>query len=345
MQTLAQYLRAVDRHLHTDTLQPPSLVRPVVLVVDDAEANRKLLKAMLADVDCEVVVVEDGANALGLISKRPPDLVLLDVQMPGLDGIEVCRAIKAEADTRLIPVVMITALNSVADRVRALEAGADDFMSKPIDRLELVARTSSALRLKSVYDTLDSAERVIFALAAAVEAKDAYTEAHTLRVAETARDLGRQLHLEPGDLEVLFRGGLIHDIGKIGVPDAVLLKPGPLTAEERSLMERHPVIGEGIVQPLRSASEALPIIRHHHERWDGAGYPDGLHGEEIPLHARILAICDAFDAMTSDRPYRAGRKPAEAMGVLRSGRGSQWDPVLVDVFLAGHGSWAKRPAV
>ena len=308
--------------------------RPRVLVVDDVPANRRLMAAFLADVDCDVDAAEDGLAALEVIRARPPDLVLLDVQMPGLDGFSVCRRIKSDPATRLVPVVMVTALSNVQDRVDALEAGADDFMSKPVDRIELVARARSALRLKAVYDSLDSAERVIFALAAAVEAKDAYTEAHTERVAESARRLGVRLGLSEDELETLYRGGLIHDIGKIGVPDTVLLKPGPLDAEERRLIEQHPVTGERIARPLRSAASYLPIIRHHHERWDGQGYPDGLAGEDIPLLARMVAICDAFDALTSDRSYRRSRSTQDALGILEAGAGSQWDAELVAVFTA-----------
>src|SRR6202011_3562660 len=204
----------------------------VVLVVDDGAANRELLQAYLAGLDCDVRLAEDGASALEQIKAEPPDLVLLDVQMPGLDGYEVCRRIKATPRGRLLPVVMITALNHTDDRVRALESGADDFMAKPVERVELVARVRTALRLKALYNTLDSAEQVIFSLATAVEAKDALTERHTQRVGESARHLGARLGMPEVALDALYRGGVIHDIGKIGVPDAILLKPGPLDAEE-----------------------------------------------------------------------------------------------------------------
>ncbi|HEX6350275.1 MAG TPA: HD domain-containing phosphohydrolase, partial [Candidatus Dormibacteraeota bacterium] len=241
---------------------------------------------------------------------------------------------------RLVPVVMITALNQVEDRVTALEAGADDFMTKPVERSELVARTRSALRLKATYDSLESAERVIYALAAAVEAKDSYTEAHTQRVGLSSRRLGERLGLGEAELDALLRGGMIHDIGKIGIADAILQKPGLLTAEEQREMQRHPELGERIARPLGSATELLPIIRHHHEAYDGSGYPDGLRGEEIPLAARIVAVCDGFDALTSTRPYRPGKSMREAVEVLRRGRGRQWDPDLVDAFVetvpAGH---------
>jgi putative two-component system response regulator len=304
---------------------------PSVLVVDDGPANRELIEACLADVDCVVRSAEDGPMALSLVEAATPDLILLDVQMPGMDGYEVCRRIKENSAHRLVPVVMITALDRTADRVMALDAGADDFMSKPVERVELVARVRSALRLKSVYDSLDSAEQVIFALAAAVEAKDPLTGHHTHRVAKSARHLGTMMNLDEPDLDALFRGGIIHDIGKIGVPDAILLKPGSLDFYELVQMRAHPIIGERIVGPLRSGTPLLPIIRHHHERFDGDGYPDGLRGHDIPKLARILAVCDAYDALTSERPYRQRRTFAEAMAILFDGAGKQWDPEVVDL--------------
>ena len=312
---------------------------PLVLVVDDGQANRELIEACLAGVECRVAMAEDGASALRAIHASLPDLVLLDVQMPGIDGYEVCRRIKSNPATRLVPVVMITSLDRTADRVLALEAGADDYMTKPVDRVELVARARSALRLKSVYDSLDSAEHVIFSLAAAVEAKDPFTEAHTQRVAESARTVGGRLGLGPEELDALFRGGLIHDIGKIGIPDAILLKPGPLDADQQITIRTHPLIGETIIAPLRSATKLLPIVRNHHERYDGTGYPDRLAGERIPLLARIVAVCDAFDALVNDRPYRKRQTLEEAVATLREGRGRQWDPEVVDTFLS------ERPRV
>ena len=306
---------------------------PLVLVVDDGEINRALVEAFLSDLDCRLRSAEDGPSALAAIDKETPDLVLLDVQMPGMDGYEVCRRIKAGPRGRLLPVVMLTALDNSNDRVLALEAGADDFMSKPVDRVELVARVRSALRLKAVYDTLDSAEQVIFSLAAAVEAKDKYTEKHTHRVAETARHVGMKLGLPERALDALYRGGIIHDIGKIGVPDAILLKPGPLAGDEIRIMRAHTTIGESIVRPLRSGANLLPIIRNHHERFDGNGYPDGLAGRAIPRLARIVAVCDSYDALVTDRPYRKARSVDEAIATLADGAGKQWDPEVVEVLV------------
>jgi putative two-component system response regulator len=340
--TAAQFVAALKPAAWPDDGAPPVQATkrvatsrsPLVLVVDDGEANRELIEACLAGVDCRVRSAADGYQALQAMQVERPDLVLLDVQMPGMDGYEVCRRIKASPATTLIPVVMITSLDRTEDRVQALESGADDYMTKPVDRIELVARVRSALRLKSVYDSLDSAEQVIFALAAAVEAKDPFTEAHTQRVAESARSTGVRLGLGPADLDALYRGGIIHDIGKIGIPDSILLKPGPLDAEEELTIRTHPIIGESIVAPLRSATRLLPIIRHHHERFDGTGYPDRLAGSAIPLVARIVSVSDAFDSLINDRPYRKRKSLEEAVGILRAGRGRQWDPEVVDAFLA-----------
>jgi putative two-component system response regulator len=324
---------AVSLPMSKHTAQQPSYAAPLVLVVDDGETNRELVQAYLGDLDCRLRLAADGASALAAIDEETPDLVLLDVQMPGMDGYEVCRRIKGRPRGRLLPVVMITALDHANDRVLALEAGADDFMSKPVDRVELVARVRSALRLKALYDTLDSAEQVIFSLAAAVEAKDAYTERHTHRVAESARHIGMKMGLAERALDALYRGGIIHDIGKIGVPDAILLKQGPLNTEELRRMRMHPVIGESIVKPLRTGANLLPIIRHHHEHFDGGGYPDGLGGRAIPHLARIVSVCDAYDALVTDRPYRKAKSPEMAIEILQDGAGRQWDPEAVGVLV------------
>ncbi|HYR50151.1 MAG TPA: HD domain-containing phosphohydrolase [Candidatus Eisenbacteria bacterium] len=305
---------------------------PVVLVVDDGAANRELIEACLAGIDCEIRSADNGKTALRMIEGAPPDLVLLDVQMPGMDGYEVCSRIKARPRGELLPVVMITALDRSHDRVMALEAGADDFMSKPVERIELVARVRAALRLKALYDKLDSVEQVVFSLAAAVEAKDSFTEKHTQRVGESARLMGEIMNLPEADLDALYSGGIVHDIGKIGVADSILLKPGPLDHEEQVRMHAHPIIGEGIVRPLRSGTSLLPIIRHHHEHFDGTGYPDRLRGAQIPRLARIVSVCDAYDALINDRPYRRGRSPEEAMAILYRGAGTQWDPEVVNLF-------------
>ena len=314
-------------------IDPYAGVLPLVLVVDDHPLNLELMEGYLSEIDCRVATAGDGMEALQLLRRETPDLVLLDVMMPGLDGFEVCRRIKASPEGRLLPVVLVTALGQSTDRVNGLEAGADDFIVKPVERLELVARVRSLLRVKVLYDRLDDAQHTIFALARVIEAKDSLTESHTERVGHHSRRLGKAAGLQGSILEDLYWGGTIHDIGKIGVPDAILCKPSALTAEETAVMQRHVLIGEEIARPLRSVHELLPIIRHHHEFIDGGGYPDGLRGSDIPLPARIVAICDAFDAMIADRPYRRGRTEEEATAILRAGAGRQWDGDLVTLYL------------
>ena len=307
---------------------------PRILAIDDQPINLELLGAYLSGVDCELTIARNGYEALNQIARQQPDLVLLDVVMPGLDGFEVCRRIKADPANRLIPVVLVTSLSDLDNRVRGLEVGADDILAKPIDRNELMARVLTLIRTKEIVDRLDNAEHIMLAFAKAVEAKDNGTEAHVERVARGARALGEAAGFSGSDLESLYFGGLVHDVGKIGVPDAILLKTGPLSLDETERMRRHVLIGEHIAQPLRSAASVVPIIRSHHERFDGCGYPDGLKGTAIPLAARIVAICDAYDAMISDRPYRAAMSSSSAAGVLQAGAGAQWDPQLVRLFMA-----------
>jgi putative two-component system response regulator len=313
-------------------------------LVDDQRVSAEVIRVYLSGVQCEIVTAQSGTEALAAVAQQAPDLIVLDAMMPDLDGFEVCRRIKGSWATRLVPVVMVTGLDQMTDRIRALDAGADDFLTKPVDRTELLARVRSLLRVKTLFDELDDAERVIFALARAVDAKDRYTEAHTERVASNSKTLAAWVGLPSAELEAVYRGAMIHDIGKIGVPDAVLMKPGKLDPDEWQLMKMHPVIGEEIARPLRSAATLLPIIRHHHENVDGTGYPDGLRGDEISLPARIVAICDAFDAIISDRPYRRGRPQADALRILEGEAGTHWDSELVGVFTNAIGVQDLLPA-
>ena len=306
---------------------------PVVLGVDDNELNLELLADFLLDTGCELVTASDGETALEAIEQRRPDLVLLDVMMPGLDGFEVCRRIRSSHANRLLPIVLVTSLSDVRDRVRALEVGADDFITKPIDRNELMARVLTLVRAREVYDHLDGAEQVMAAFARIVEAKDGGTECHVERVARAARALGEAAGLPDAALDNLYFGGMVHDIGRIGVPDSLLAKPGPLNPDEVNVMRRHVAIGVEIAHELRSAADVIPIIKHHHERFDGSGYPDGLGGSRIPMVAMIVSICDAYDAMTSNRPYRPAMSTAAAIDQLRSGAGAQFDPALLALFL------------
>jgi putative two-component system response regulator len=231
----------------------------------------------------------------------------------------------------LIPVVLLTSLNSDDDRIHGIMCGADDFLTKPVNKHELLARVHSLLRLKQFTDDLDNAETVLFSLALGIEAKDPYTEGHCERLSKYSVSLAEKLGL-PEHLRVaLRRGGLVHDIGKLAVPEHILLKPGPLTPEERKIMEQHTIAGERICAPLRSFRHVLPIIRHHHEKLDGSGYPDGLRGEQIPLTARILQITDIYDALTTDRPYRKALPVKEALAIMREEvKRGWWDGSLLN---------------
>lgn len=295
-----------------------------VLIVDDIAGTARLIASLLAPDGHAVRVASDGAEAVRLVRVDPPDLVLMDVMMPLMDGFEACRAIKQDRGTRLIPVVLVTSLDDTASRIRGLEAGADDFVSKPINAPELRARVRSLLRIKGYTDELDSAESVIVSLALTIEARDTTTEGHCQRLAQYAFELGRTLGLNEDDLSALARGGYLHDVGKIGVPDAVLLKRGPLTPEEYEQIKQHAVVGERLCGELRSLRTVRPIVRHHHERLDGSGYPDGLRGDGIPLLAQIMGIVDVFDALTTDRPYRAALPIASAAEELRSEVARGW---------------------
>ena len=295
-----------------------------VLIVDDIAGSARLIASLLAPDGHAVRAAGDGAEALRLIRADPPDLVLMDVMMPHMDGFEACRAIKQDRSTRLIPVVLVTSLDDTASRIRGIEAGADDFISKPFNAHELRARVRSLLRIKGYTDELDSAESVIVSLALTIEARDSTTDGHCQRLAQYAFALGQALGLNEDDLSALARGGYLHDVGKIGIPDGVLLKPGPLTPDEYELIKQHPIVGERLCGELRSLRRVRPIVRHHHERLDGSGYPDGLIGDAIPLLAQITSIVDVFDALTTDRPYRAALPIAAAAQELRSEVARGW---------------------
>ncbi len=282
-----------------------------ILIVDDESSARGALEVLLRREGFDVRDVHDGASAMAECASFRPDLILLDIVMPGMSGFEVCRRIKNTPETRLTPVVLITGLSATEDRIEGINAGADDFLSKPLDFSELLARTRSLLRLKQYTDELENAETVLFTLAQSIEARDPYTRGHCERLAQMSSRLGERLGIAEENIKALRWAGIVHDVGKVAVPDSILLKPGPLTPEEISVMRKHAEVGERICAPLRSFRLVLPIIRHHHEKRDGSGYPDGLKGEAIPLTARILQLADVYDALTTDRPYRTA-VPSEA---------------------------------
>ena len=307
----------------------------VILVADDNEANRELLSALLSAEGYTAVCVADGRQALARIDNDSIDLALLDVVMPRPTGFEICQAMKSKPETRLIPVILVTSLESDADRIHGIMCGADDFLNKPVNKHELLARVHSLLRLKHFTDELDHAETVLFSLALSIEAKDPYTAGHCDRLAKRSVTLGEQLGLTEELRVALHRGALVHDIGKVAVPESILLKPGPLTPEERKIMEHHTIVGERICAPLRSFRHVLPIIRHHHEKQDGSGYPDGLKGDQIPITARILQVTDVYDALTTDRPYRKALSSEKALAIMRDEmRRGWWDRSILEEFEA-----------
>jgi putative two-component system response regulator len=313
----------------------PRRPRPAgtILVVDDLDANLSLLHDVLSAEGYQVVFARDGVEAMATIASTSLDLVLSDVRMPVLDGFELCRTLKTNPDTWLLPVVLMTGATEPHDRIRAIEAGANDFVTKPIDQPELKARVRSLMQIKRFTDDLDSAEAVLRSLALMIEVRDEYTEGHCQRLARYATELGAKLDMSDEDLVALGRGGYFHDIGKIALPDAILLKPGPLTADEFERVKEHPVVGDRLCGDLRALNRVRSIVRHHHERLDGSGYPDRLQGDQIPLLAQVIGVVDVYDAMTTNRPYRAARTSEQALAELAKEVERGWRRAdLVDAF-------------
>ncbi len=306
-----------------------------ILIVDDELAARTALAVLLRREGYEVCEASDGPSALAACASFRPDLVLLDILMPGMSGFEVCRRIKTTPETRLTPVVLITGLSATEDRIQGINSGAEDFLSKPIDVNELMARVHSLVRLKLFTDELEHAESVLFSLAQSIEARDPYTHGHCERLSDMSSRLGEKLGLPDDQIRALRRAGIVHDIGKVAVPDAILLKPGPLSEEEMCMIREHPVIGERICAPLRTFRLVLPVIRHHHERHDGSGYPDGLRNSQIPITAAVLQLADVYDALTTNRPYRKASPSAVALAIMEEeAKRGWWNRELLDAFRA-----------
>jgi putative two-component system response regulator len=306
-----------------------------VLVVDDYAPNLRGLGMLLEHADYTVLTAASGPEALEIVKNERPDLVLLDVLMPGMSGLDVCLELKRNADTRFMPVVLVSGAQERHTRLAGLDAGADDFLNKPVDPEELRARVRSLMRLKRLTDDLESAESLFLTLGRIVEARDPCTEGHCERLTDYATEFGSYLRLDQDDLDALHRGAFLHDVGKIAIPDRVLLKKGRLTRKEFELMKRHTVIGEDLCRTVRSFDAVRPIVRHHHERIDGRGYPDGLGGDEIPLLAQIVSIVDVFDALTTDRPYRKALSTATAYAMMRADARAGWcQEDLLEAFIA-----------
>jgi len=334
--------------------------KPTILVVDDEDLNLRVIEAMLLPLNYEVVLARDGEEALAKVRDISPDLVLLDIMMPKLDGFEVARRLKEGEKTKTIPVVMVTALSEVNDRVKALQAGADDFLSKPVEKTELRARVHSLLKVKAYNDHLrtyqseletevakrteqlrQAFERIkavsletVYRLSRAAEYRDEDTGAHLQRMSHYAAAVSRQMGLDEGMVEHILYAAPMHDVGKIGIPDHILLKPARLNLDEWEIMKQHAVIGAQILDgsDVEVIKLGEVIARTHHEKWDGSGYPEGLKGEEIPLPGRIAAISDVFDALTSKRPYKEPFSLEKSFSIIQEEQGKHFDPDVVDAF-------------
>jgi putative two-component system response regulator len=287
-----------------------------VLVVDDDHRITMFLDRILREAGYEVAIAYDGESALCAVAETPPDLIIIDVVMPGRDGFAVCQHLKNDPATRLTPVILVSGLHEPDVRVRGLEVGADDFLHKPFDTRELLVRSRVLVRRKRYTDDLDSAASIITTLSVMIDARDGYLEGHCHRMANYASALGRAIGLSEGDVLALHRGGFLHDIGMLAISDALLRRPGSLDPEEYALVQSHTVIGDSLCGNLRSLQAVRPIVRHHHERLDGSGYPDGLSGDGIPLIAQIMGIVDVYDAVTTQRPYQRTQSTPEALDVL-----------------------------
>jgi len=305
----------------------------IILVVDSEEINRRLLKAIFKTTSYKIREARKATEAMATLQEEKVDLVILDLMLPEMSGPELCRWMKTQRATQLIPVLMITSVQGVENEIVGISSGADEFLIKPLHPGVVRTRVRAMLRNKSLIDSLEEAETILFALAQAVEHRDRYTGQHCQRLAVTSVMLGEALGLSGADLTALYRGGFLHDIGKISVPDAILFKQGVLNSAEWEVMRSHSVRGEEICKPMRSLAPVLPIIRSHHERWDGTGYPDGLAGENIPLHARILQVADIYDALTTERPYKPALTQRCALEVMEEEVRRGWrDPELVPLF-------------
>jgi putative two-component system response regulator len=306
---------------------------PTILMVDDIDLNRRLLKAMLKTANYRILEAKRPSVAVEILNHEKVDLVVVDLVMPEMSGPDFCRLVKADRRTQLIPILMTTSVQGAENEVAGIESGADEFLIKPLQPSIVRTRIRAMLRNKALIDSLEEAETILFALAQSVEHRDRYTGLHCERLATYSIALGQALGLPRQDQLALYRGGYLHDIGKISIPDVILFKRGLLTDDEWQTMRLHTVRGEEICRPMKTLTPVLPIIRSHHERWDGSGYPDGLAGEEIPLLARILQVADIYDALTTARPYKPAFSHQHTIEIMLEEARRGWrDPELVPLF-------------
>lgn len=306
---------------------------PTILIVDDVDMNRRLLRAVLKTAPYRILEAKRPSQALALLEREKVDLLVVDLVMPQMSGPDFCRAIKSEKRTQLIPILMTTSVQGPDSEIAGIDSGADEFLFKPFQPAIVRTRIKAMLRHKALVDSLEEAENILFALAKSVEQRDKYTGMHCERLAAYSIALGQALGLDKSVQLTLYRGGYLHDIGKISIPDAILFKGSYLTDDEWKIMRQHTVRGEEICRPMKSLSTVLPIIRSHHERWDGSGYPDGMRGEEIPLVARILQVADIYDALTTARSYKPAFSHEDAIQIMLEEASRGWrDPELVPLF-------------
>ena len=310
------------------------MAQALILVVDDESDVRETMEDHLTAYGYRIVTAASAEAALEILERSPVDLILTDVHMRGMSGVELCARLKGEARFQFTPVVLLTAHTDLEARVAGLAAGADDFFAKPVEFVELHTRVAVLLRVKDLLDQLERAENVITTLGETIEARDPYTAGHCQRLARYALALGRALGVDEPMLKALWLGGFLHDLGKVAVPDRILLKPGRLDLDERRIIQTHPAIGAEMVQSMQTLAGVRPIIRHHHERYDGSGYPDGLRDQAIPLGARIMAVVDVYDALRTARPYKAAWSHEHAVAILlRETEAGAWDPQIVTTFI------------
>jgi len=321
----------------TALIEPEEITGPssTILIVDSEDINRRLLRAIFKTAPYRILESRRASEAMALLQSENIDLMIMDLMLPEMSGPELCRWMKSDRRTHLIPVLMITNVQGVENEIAGISSGADEFLIKPLHPAVVRARVRAMLRNKALIDSLEEAETILFALAQAVERRDQYTGQHCQRLAVVSVILGEALGLSQQELVALYRGGYLHDIGKISIPDNILFKQGELTQAEWSIMRSHPVRGEEICRPMKSLWPVLPIIRNHHERWDGSGYPDGLVGEDIPLLARILQVADIYDALITERPYKPALSTQDAFAVMEEESRRGWrDPELVPLFVS-----------